>query len=434
MKTLLFFLVFFVNLMSTTQAWSVLEVSVTRGALAPTPLVMSAGGGSAAPEVSQLVLKDLTSSGVFSVASGYGPHAQELSSADLSLWASRSRANLLCNLTVATSGSRMTVNCQVYDLVKRTRVLSFALVNKAQKWRHISHQVSDRLYEFVTGLKGYFDSQIVYVACIGQGSNRSFRLGIMDADGGNNRYVRHFNTLLKMPYLDVNKDRVFYIRNDPRDTNRMFMLDLYWNVERPVKTPGDVFSIRPVWGTDKLILALRHKDSVRGNLDQSSIGIFETSTRRFQYLLSPSSSIYVSPTGSDSKGMVVFNSDHEGLPRLYEMPLRGGWMRSFSQSDARYYSPMMSRNRGHVVFVKKDMFGFHVAVNKGDGTPEKILATFDWAENPCWSPHESAVVFVARRGRRSPIQMYRLDMNSLKVVHLSTPCEVLEPFWASKQS
>ena len=214
----------------------------------------------------------------------------------------------------------------------------------------------------------------------------------------------------------------------------MFVLIFYWNIEGPAKTPGDVFSIRPVWGTKKLILALRHKEPNLGMLDQSSIGVFDTSSNGFKYLLSPSRAIYVSPTGSEGKGMVVFNSNHEGIPRLYEMPLRGGWMRSFSQSDARYYSPMMSRERGDVVFVKKDMFGFHVTMNKGDGTPEKILATFDWSENPCWAPGEQAVVFVARRSRRSPIQLYRLDMNSLKIVHLSTPCEVLEPFWAPMSS
>jgi len=52
-------------------------------------------------------------------------------------------------------------------------------------WRRIAHIISDRIYERMTGEKGYFDSRIVFIDESGAKERRVKRLAIMDQDGAN---------------------------------------------------------------------------------------------------------------------------------------------------------------------------------------------------------------------------------------------------------
>ncbi len=416
-----------------SKGWATLEVSITRGAFEPTPLALSCGGGGYVTQVRDLISQDLKNSGVFAIVYHKNTHAQGVSPQTmLASWPSSHKAHFLCVLTVAESSARMTVTCHLFDVVKKKEISSFSLVNQSKHWRRLAHKVSDRVYEAVTGTKGYFDTQIVYVEGLGEGSKKSFRLIMMDSDGFGYRPLRHFNTLVKMPYLDAEKDRVFYIRNSPKDRNRLFMLDLYWNSERAIKTPGDVFSVRPVLGANRLVLALKHNKGSGKSLDYSSIGFLDKSSHRFSYLLTPAACVYVSPTGSVHNGRVVFNSDHEGAPRIYETSLQGGWLRRLGDIEARYYSPMLSETNNALVFVRRDALGFHIVTLSKKGGRERVLATFDWAESPCWAPYGSAIIFSAKRHRKGVSKLYKIDMNSLKITAFQTPHEAIEPFWGER--
>ena len=102
---------------------------------------MSAGGGASAAEVSKLVLKDLTSSGVFSVANGYGPHAQELSVFDLNQIEKKAvQIHFRSSPTkTVVFSSRENVSLKICFILKIYKVSWNEIVSYLALFRNLSH-------------------------------------------------------------------------------------------------------------------------------------------------------------------------------------------------------------------------------------------------------------------------------------------------------
>ena len=46
----------------------------------------------------------------------------------------------------------------------RKRNVGTSLYNSSKNWRRVGHIISDKVYERLTGEKGYFDTRIIYVS------------------------------------------------------------------------------------------------------------------------------------------------------------------------------------------------------------------------------------------------------------------------------
>lgn len=410
--------------------WGALEVDVTEGTVVPNPFqIVFENQDALSKDVGNLLGEDLSSSGVFRRVGGVGTQTSFSRDALIRLQG-QSGAHFLVSLNVTSSRRECRVRVRMYDLLQMREISTFEVTAKKDQWRRCGHQIADRLYSHVTKTPGYFDTQIAYVAGLGQGGRRSFALGLMDSDGSNRRYLRRFNSLVKTPFYDVDNGRLFYIRNKTRDRMQIFELDLYWDQEYLLDVKGDVFSLRPVEGTKYLALAVRHRTSKSYARDHSSVGLLNVSSGRFSEIVAPAPYIFISATGQALQQTIVFNSDHKGTPQLYATGMSGGRLLRLSRESGRYYSPMCSKTSKKIAFMKRNANGFNIGVMSPNGRDEKIVATFYWAESPCWAPTGNALVFVASHSPRQAAQVYRLDMNSLKLHCIKTPDEAMEPFWA----
>jgi TolB protein len=59
---------------------------------------------------------------------------------------------------------RLRVEFKLWDVVSATELSALAFYTTPDNWRRVSHMISDKIYERLTGEKGYFDTRIVYVA------------------------------------------------------------------------------------------------------------------------------------------------------------------------------------------------------------------------------------------------------------------------------
>src|SRR5262249_35672260 len=92
-------------------------------------------------------------------------------------------------------------------------------VTSPEYWRRISHIISDRIYERLTGEKGYFDSRVVFIDESGAAERRIKRLALMDQDGANVRYLTKGADLVLTPRFSPSTQEITYMefgQGDPR--------------------------------------------------------------------------------------------------------------------------------------------------------------------------------------------------------------------------
>ena len=88
---------------------------------------------------------------------------------------------------------------RLWDVFSGRQLGSQRFAVAADDWRRLGHLVADLVYERLTGEKGYFDTQVVFVDETGPKDKRNKRLAIMDQDGANIRLLSQGQELVLTP-------------------------------------------------------------------------------------------------------------------------------------------------------------------------------------------------------------------------------------------
>ena len=81
-----------------------------------------------------------------------------------------------------------------------------------QEWRRLGHLVADQVYQRLTGEKGYFDTQIVFVDETGPKDQRNKRLAMMDQDGANVRLLSQGRELVLTPRFSPSSQDITFMQ------------------------------------------------------------------------------------------------------------------------------------------------------------------------------------------------------------------------------
>ena len=79
------------------------------------------------------------------------------------------------------------------------------------KIRRLSHKISDFIFSRLTGEKGYFDTQIVYVTEKGRGKGAVKQLALMDQDGQNSRLITYGKSIVMTPRFSPTSRQITYM-------------------------------------------------------------------------------------------------------------------------------------------------------------------------------------------------------------------------------
>ena len=184
------------------KAIALIEVDITRGNLDPLPLAVSPLSiddkskkefqkilkkDNVGSEISIIVENNLKTSGLFD------PLSKDafLQAPDIANLKPRFedwnliKAQALITGKVSLVDKKLRVEFRLWDVLAAKEMMALAFTTVPNNWRRVGHIISDKVYERLTGEKGYFDTRIIYVAEEGPKTQRIKKLAIMDQDGFN---------------------------------------------------------------------------------------------------------------------------------------------------------------------------------------------------------------------------------------------------------
>jgi len=207
-NTKFFFISFLMILLIPIKSLALIEVDITRGNLNPLPLAVSplsidekSRKGFEALlkkkniglEISSIVENNLRTSGLFN------PLNKDafLQAPDIANLKPRFedwnliKAQALITGKVSYIDDKLRVEFRLWDVLAGKEMMALAFTTVPNNWRRVGHIITDKVYERLTGEKGYFDTRIIYVAEEGPKTKRIKKLAIMDQDGANNKFLSH---------------------------------------------------------------------------------------------------------------------------------------------------------------------------------------------------------------------------------------------------
>ena len=83
------------------------------------------------------------------------------------------KAQALITGKVSYFDEKLRVEFRLWDVLAAKEMMALAFTTVPSNWRRVGHIISDKVYERLTGEKGYFDTRIIYVSEEGPKTQRT---------------------------------------------------------------------------------------------------------------------------------------------------------------------------------------------------------------------------------------------------------------------
>ncbi|HCR86330.1 MAG TPA: Tol-Pal system protein TolB [Alphaproteobacteria bacterium] len=417
------------------SSYAVLKIDITQGKSEPIRIATPAFVGpdsfnsSLGARITSVIDNNLNRSGLFNIVNK-GSYIQNITGIntipEFSGWKNIRSQALLIGYVESEGDGRIKVQFRLWDVLTGKQTLAKSFRATAQGWRRVGHLISDAIYEYLTGEKGYFDTRIVYVSETGDPRRKIKRLAIMDQDGANNIFLTSGRALVLTPRFDPTMQRLIYLSY----RTRLPSVNIYnlstGREEILGQLPGMSFAPRFSNDGTKAIFSI----SINGNSDIYSMDL---ATRRVKKLTSHPG-IDTSPSYSPDDSQITFNSDREGTQQLYVMNADGSNVKRISYGNGRYATPVWSPRGDLIAFTKMAGGKFYIGVMKPDGSGERMLTSSYLDEGPTWSPNGRVIIFSRKTpgygGMAGKTFLYSVDITGYNLRKIGTATEASDPAWS----
>ena len=439
MKNLIQNILFF-TLLSITNAVALIEIDITEGNREPLPIAITNFFyddvdalilSEISNNLSDVVEADLERCGLFdpineeafiqkNAAMHLRPRFED--------WRLIKSQALVTGKLKIVDGDKLRVEFRLWDTLAEKELEALVLITTLDNWRRISHMISDKVYERLTGEKGYFDTRILYVSESGPKNQRIKKLAIMDQDGENHRHLTSGKELVLTPRFNPTKQEITYLsyfKNLPR----VYLLNIETGNQEVVGDfPGMTFAPRFSPDGNKIIMSLA-KD---GNSD---IYVMDLKSRVVTRLTN-NPAIDTSPSYSPDGKKITFNSDRGGSQQIYVMDNDGRNQKRISNEGGNYATPVWSPRGDLIAFTKNFKGNYAIGVMRTNGEGERLLTENWYQEAPSWSPNGRVLIFYRETatnedGQGHSSTLWSIDLTGFNEREIETPQDGSDPAWSN---
>ncbi|HWW31559.1 MAG TPA: Tol-Pal system beta propeller repeat protein TolB [Steroidobacteraceae bacterium] len=412
------------------RAHAAFVVEVTRGQTEAIPIAIvpfsSAAAAADSFDVAQLVSDDLARSGRFNPMDRKDMIDQPHTGANIAFddWRRLNNDYLVVGSVQTVGADHFSITYELYNVLTKQRLLGYQISSNRPGLRSASHQVADKVFEKILGIRGAFSTRIAYISVLGHLPAKTFQLIVADADGENPRVIMQSNEPLMSPAWSPDGLSLAYVSFEDRMPS-VYVQTLKTGERRRVSAHAGV-NQAPAWSPDgkKLALTLSTRD---GNLD---IYVMDLGTQVLTRI-TDDPGIDTEPQWSKDGQNLYFTSDRAGGPQIYKVGVNpGDKPRRLTFQGSYNARPRLSPDESQLAFVTQEEGAYHIATMDLRGRGDvQVLTKGRFDVSPSYAPNGAVIIYASRDRGQGVLALVSSDGRVQQRV-VSSEGELQEPTWA----
>ncbi|RUM94013.1 MAG: Tol-Pal system protein TolB [Thiothrix sp.] len=404
-----------------------LEIRITQGISDATPIAITPfsfqGKGDAPGIIGDIVIEDLKRSGRFSPLdkSGFAQPDANARNLELYRWREKNINYVVVGSVHEQEKGKYKVQFQLFDALDAKQLAGYSIPTDTNNFRMAAHQVSDLIYEAVLGVRGAFNTRIVYITTQGKGDEKRYILQVADSDGHNARTVLNSRSPLMSPVWSPDTQQLAYVSFENNRSN-IYIQDVVTGERQKVSSRQGINGA-PAWSPDGRRLALTLSET-----GSPEIYVLDIKSKRLAKLTSDRA-INTEPVWTPDGKSIVFTSNRTGKPQLYRVSASGGSAQRLSYEGELNAAPAISADGKKIAMVNGERGRFRIAVLDLQSGETQVLTNGKLDESPSFAPNGSMIIYATEEKGRGVLAAVSDDGRVRQTLVLQEG-EVREPDWS----
>lgn len=338
------------------------------------------------------------------------------------IWRQQKQNYLVVGRVLDNPDATQRVEFQLANVLTGEQMLSLALQSRRGDERAVAHQISDLIYEKITGIRGAFWTRIAYVTATGLGNNIRYRLVVADSDGFNPQNIVQSNEPLMSPAWSPDGRRLAYVSFE-RGNSAIYIQEISTGARRLVSSFKGINGA-PAFSPDgnRLAMAL----SRTGNPE---ITVLDLTTNQFTQV-TRNLAIDTEPVWLPDGRDLLFTSDRGGRPQIYRVSAAGGDATRVSFQGDYNARVSVSADGQRWAMVQGNRNVYRIAVvDRRLGDTARVITDGRLDESPTFAPNGSMILYASREGTRGVLYAVSAD-GRVKQRLAYAEGDVREPSWS----
>ena len=423
-----------VALLLSTGARAELNIQITQGVDNPIPVAIVPfaweGEGLLTEDIAQIVADDLQQVGEFRALSRSNMLSLPRQESEVFFrdWRILAQDYLLIGKINRSPGSQLVqVQYEFFDVNRELKLAGEILTGSVTQLRDIAHEISNVVFEQVTGTRGAFTTQILYVVAEQLSQEETlFRLEKADYDGHRAQVLLESREPIMSPAWSPDGSQVAYVSFET-DLPRIYIQTVATGERRQITNFPNINS-SPVWSPDGSKLAM-----VLSKDGSPDIYVQDLTTNELTRI-TDHPAIETEPSWTTDGRSLIFTSDRTGTPQLYMIRLGAeSWDVERLTYDCHWC--MKGRflpdgvNLVHVRRPTRQSNNYSIAIMNIETLRVLTLTDTTLDESPSIAPNGSMIIYATKYGGRGILDAVSID-GRVKFRLPSSRGDVREPAWS----
>lgn len=421
------------GLLAANLAHAQLTIVIDQGVDNPVPIAVVpfewTGAGVLSENITDIVNNDLRYSGEFAPLEERNmlsrPHNEnEVFYRD---WNLLGADYLLIGKIARSSNSNLVeVQYELFDVNRQARMVGEVISGTDSQLRDIAHQISDVVFQQITGVRGAFSTKILYVTSQRISNDlTNFQLNMADADGARAQVLLESQEPIMSPTWSPDARQIAYVSFE--STRPRIFIQTLATGEREQITDFPNINSSPVWSPDGTKMAMvLSKD---GNPD---VYVMDLRTRELRKVTTHFA-VDTEPSWTPDGRSLIYTSEQGGnnRPQIYQVSLDDGSYERLTFQGIYNSKGIMLQDGNNMVMVHRESTAddFHLAIQNLERGTIRILTSTALDESPTIAPNASMIMYASKANGRGILNAVSID-GRVKYQLPVPDGDVREPAWS----